>query len=70
MRYSSSMRATTALLVWLLLAIGIGYFARQGLERIFGPDTWWLVTGWAGAVIGLMHFLLILIFARQPRVGR
>lgn len=69
MTFSTSTRAAIALLVWLLGALGTGYFARHGIENIFGPDSWWLVTGWLGAIAGLVHFLLILIFARRPRSG-
>jgi hypothetical protein len=63
------MRAAIALLLWVAGALGAGYFSRHGIEQIFGPDSWWLVTGWLGAVIGLFHFLLILILARKPRNG-
>ena len=45
------------------------YLWRHGIENIFGPDSWWLVTGWIGVVIGLVHFLIIFIFARQPHSG-
>lgn len=69
MNSSTSMRATIALLLWVAGALGVGYFSRQGIENIFGPDSWWLVTGWLGVVIGLVHFLIILVFARQPRGG-
>jgi len=61
------MRASIALLLWVAGALGAGYYARHGIENIFGADTWWLVTGWIGVVIGLVHFLIILVFARQPR---
>lgn len=70
MTSSTVMRAAIASLVWLLAALGIGYFARHGIESLFGPDSWWLVSGWLGAIIGLVNFLLILIFARQPRGGK
>lgn len=63
------MRATIALLVWVAGPLSAGYFSRHGIESIFGPDSWWLVTGWIGVVIGLMHFVVILVFARQPRRG-
>lgn len=69
MNSSTSMRATIALLLWVAGALGVGYFSRHGIENIFGPDSWWLVTGWIGVVIGLVHFLIILVFARQPRGG-
>lgn len=69
MTSSTPMRATIALLIWVVGALSAGYFWRHGIENIFGPDSWWLVTGWIGVVIGLVHFLIIFIFARQPRSG-
>lgn len=63
----TAIRATIALLAWVAGALGTGYYSRAGIEQIFGPDSWWLVTGWLGVVIGLVHFLIIFIFARQPR---
>ena len=69
MSSTTIMRATIVLLVWLVGALGAGYFWRPGIEHIFGPDSWWLVAGWIGAVMGLFHFLIILVFARQPRDG-
>lgn len=62
-----SRRATIALLIWVAAALSAGYYGRHGIENIFGPDSWWLVTGWIGIVIGLVHFVIILIFARQTR---
>jgi len=67
MTTSASMRAAIALIVWLGLALGAGYFLRDGITRTFGPDTWWMVAGWCGLIIGLIHFLAIMILARQPR---
>lgn len=69
MAASSVTRASAALLVWLGFALGTGYFLRDGIARTFGPDTWWLVAGWFGLMVGLMHFLVLLILARQPRVA-
>jgi hypothetical protein len=68
MTTSASMRAGIALIVWLGIALGAGYLLRDGLARTFGPDTWWMVAGWLGLIIGLIHFLAILILARQPRI--
>lgn len=68
MSTSVLMRASFALLVWLGIMLGLGYFMRQGVASIFGPDTWWMVAGWAGMMLGLIHFLAILILARQPGV--
>lgn len=67
---SPMMRAILALLVWTALALAAGFYARYGIENIFGPDSWWLVTGWIGVVVGLVHFLIILVFARQPQHAR
>ena len=69
MNSSTMIRATIALMVWLLGALGAGYYARHGIENIFGPESWWLVSGWIGAITGLIHFLIMLVFARQPRNG-
>ena len=69
MTTSASMRASIALLVWLGLMLGAGYFLRDGITRIFGPDTWWMVAGWLGLIAGLIHLLVILILARQPRMS-
>lgn len=69
MTTSASMRASMALLVWLGITLGAGYFLRDGITRTFGPDTWWMVAGWCGLIIGLIHFLVIMILARQPRSG-
>jgi hypothetical protein len=60
-------RAGIALLVWLGITLGAGYFLREGITRTFGPDTWWMVAGWLGLIIGLIHFLAIMILARQPQ---
>lgn len=68
MNTSVLMRAGFALLIWLGLMLGLGYFMRQGVASIFGPDTWWMVAGWAGMMLGLIHFLAILILARQPHI--
>lgn len=62
-------RASVALLVWLGILLGLGYFMRVGIAGVFGPDTWWMVAGWAGMMVGLIHFLAILILARQPRIS-
>ena len=67
---STATRASLALLIWTGIALGMGYYARQGIENIFGADTWWLVTGWIGVIVGLVHFLVILVFARQPQGAR
>lgn len=69
MKTSASMRASIALLVWLGLMLGAGFFMRDVITRIFGPDTWWMVAGWLGLITGLIHLLVILILARQPRLG-
>ena len=66
MSASVLLRASSALLIWVGILLGAGYFMRQGIANIFGPDTWWMVAGWAGMMIGLIHFLAILILARQP----
>lgn len=66
---SALMRASLALLVWLGILLGLGYFMRMGIAGIFGPDTWWMVAGWAGMMLGLIHFLAILILARQPHIN-
>ena len=63
------MRAMIALLVWVLGTLGAGYYLRHGIENLFGADSWWLVSGWIGVLTGLIHFLIILVFARQPRGG-
>ena len=68
MKTSASMRAGIALIVWLGISLGAGYFSRDGIARTFGPDTWWMVAGWLGLIIGLIHFLVVLILARQPRI--
>ena len=62
-------RAPLALLFWLIAALGVGYFLRQHIEQWFGPDSWWMVSGWFGTIVGLVHFLILLVFARQPRGG-
>lgn len=67
MTSSALMRAAIALIVWLGIALGAGYFLRDGITRTFGPDTWWMVAGWLGLIFGLIHFLAIMIMARQPR---
>lgn len=67
MNTSAAKRACIALLVWLGLMLGAGYFLRDGITRTFGPDTWWMVAGWLGLIIGLIHFLAIMILARQPQ---
>lgn len=64
---SAANRASIALFLWLALTLGAGYFLRDGLTRTFGPDTWWMVAGWLGLIIGLIHFLALMILARQPR---
>lgn len=69
MTTSASVRASIALIVWVGIALGAGYFMRDGIARTFGPDTWWMVAGWLGLIIGLIHFLVVLILARQPRIG-
>ena len=66
MEKSSVMRAGIALFLWLGIMLGMGYFLRDGITHLFGPDTWWMVAGWAGFMLGLIHFLAILILARQP----
>jgi len=69
MTTSASVRTSIALIVWVGIALGAGYFMRDGIARTFGPDTWWMVAGWLGLIIGLIHFLVVLILARQPRIG-
>ena len=69
MKTSTSMRAGIALIAWLGIALGAGYFLRDGLARTFGPDTWWMITGWLGLIVGLIHFLVVLILVRQPHGG-
>ena len=66
MEKSSVMRAGIALFLWLGIMLGVGYFLRNGIAHLFGSDTWWMVAGWAGLMLGLIHFLAILILARQP----
>lgn len=67
MTATATKHATIALMAWLIGALALGYFYRNGIEYIFGPDSWWLVSGWVGAIGGLFHFLIVLVFARQPR---
>ena len=67
MTAAASKHATIALMAWLIGALALGYFYRNGIEYIFGPDSWWLVAGWVGAIGGLFHFLIVLVFSRQPR---
>jgi len=67
---STATRASLALLIWIVIALGMGYYARQSIENIFGADTWWLVTGWIGVIVGLVHFLVILVLAHQPQASR
>lgn len=66
MKTSATLRAGMALLVWLGIMLGAGFFMRDGITRTFGPDTWWMVAGWLGLILGLIHFLAIMILARQP----
>ncbi len=66
MKTSAIRRASMALLLWLGISLGAGYLLRDGLARTFGPDTWWMVAGWMGLIIGLIHFLAVMILARQP----
>ena len=68
MNISATMRAGIALVMWLGITLGAGYFLRDGLTRTFGPDTWWMVAGWLGLIIGLIHFLVLMILARQPHI--
>ncbi len=68
MNTSVLMRAGAVLLAWLGIMLGAGYFVRQGIASTFGPDTWWMVAGWVGMVLGLIHFLAVLILARQSPI--
>ena len=51
------------------ITLGTGYFLRDGITHTFGPDTWRMVADWFGLIIGLSHFLEVLILARQPQRG-
>jgi hypothetical protein len=66
---SASMRASIALIAWMGISLGAGFLTREGISRTFGPDSWWMVAGWCGLIIGLIHFLVLLIMARQPQGG-
>ena len=66
MKVSAMGKAVISLIVWMIIALGLGFFNQDGITRTFGPDTWWLVMGWAGLVLGLMNFLWVLIMARKP----
>jgi len=67
MATSASMRASIAIIIWLTITLGAGYFLRDGITRTFGPDTWWMIAGWLGLIIGLIHFLVLMILSRQSR---
>jgi hypothetical protein len=61
----TGLKASIALVVWVGVGMALGFASRDDITRVLGPDVWLIAGLWAGAIVGLMNVLVVLIRARQ-----
>ena len=59
------MKAAIAFVAWIGIWLVAGFLGREAIGRVLGPDVWLGASLWAGAILGLINVLLVLILARR-----
>lgn len=59
------LKAAIAFFAWIGVALVLGFLGRDAITRLLGPEVWLGAALWAGAIIGLMNVLVLLILSRR-----
>lgn len=65
MNSKTGLKAAIAFVVWIGLALILGFLGRDAITRTLGPDVWLGAALWVGAIVGLMNVLGVLIVSRR-----
>lgn len=65
MNNKTGLKAAIAFVVWIGIALILGFFGRESITRLLGPEVWLGAALWAGAILGLMNVLGVLIVSRR-----
>lgn len=65
MQSKTGLKAAIAFVVWIGVAMILGFLARESITRVLGPEVWLGAALWAGAILGLMNVLGVLIISRR-----
>jgi hypothetical protein len=62
---TTGLKAGIAFFAWIGVALVLGFVARGAIANLLGPGVWLGVALWAGAIVGLVNVLVILILSRR-----
>lgn len=65
MNSKTGLKAAIAFFIWIGAALILGFLGRDAITRLLGPEVWLGVALWAGAILGLMNVLVLLITSRR-----
>jgi hypothetical protein len=65
MSSKTGLKAAMAFVAWIGMALILGFLGRESITRLLGPEVWLLAALWAGAILGLMNVLGVLIVSRR-----
>ena len=61
----SGLGIVVALLLWIGVLAGAGYFAGEQWLHSLGGEVCALIGGWLGTILGLLHVLITLMRSRR-----
>lgn len=61
----TGLKAAIAFVAWVGVALVLGFFGREAIGRVLGPEVWLGVALWAGAIVGLINVLIMLMLSRR-----
>ena len=61
----TGLKAAIAFFAWIAVALIAGFLVRDAITRLLGPEVWLGVALWAGAILGLINVLVVLMLARR-----
>lgn len=65
MNSNTGLKSAIAFFAWIGAALIAGFFGRDAITRVLGPEVWLGAALWAGSIAGLISVLLILIASRR-----
>jgi len=65
MHSKTGLKAAIAFVAWIGVALILGFLGRESITRVLGPEVWFGAALWAGAILGLMNVLGVLIISRR-----
>ena len=61
----TGLKAGIAFFAWILAWLIFGFLGRDAIGQLLGPEVWLGASLWAGAIVGLINVLVVLIVSRQ-----